>query len=221
LANNWSLNASYAWSRLTGTYDQDYSGGLSGAAVFNTSSLINDGPGSYTDDLYRDGVLSQDRTHVFKLFGTYQPPVLRGVSLGGYLRSQSGTPYEKRGLPRGSSATYLLLFEPLGTNRNDTWTNFDFLTSYRFGLPGNAGVKLEARILNLFNTETALLRDNRWVTTRTIPPDAAFASCAGNRTCVTDIWRAAQNTSNPNPAFGNPTNYAVPRRLLMTVLIDF
>jgi hypothetical protein len=223
MANNWSLNASYAWSRLTGTYDQDYSGGLSGAAVFNTSSLINDGPGAYTVDSFRNGVMSQDRTHVFKLFGSYMPPAIQGLTLGGYLRSQSGTPYEKRGLPRGSAATYLLFFEPAGTNRNDVWTNFDLLLAYRLALPRSAGVKLEARVLNLFNAETALLRDNRWVTTRTIPANAAFAPCGGDLQCVENVWREAQFTATTvtNPNFGEPTAYAVPRRLLMTVQFDF
>ncbi|HJR61171.1 MAG TPA: TonB-dependent receptor [Vicinamibacterales bacterium] len=225
MANQWSMNASYSWSRLEGTYDQDYSGGLSGAAVFNTSSLINDGPGSYTADEFRNGPMSQDRSHVFKLFASYMPPALRGLTLGGYLRSQSGTPYEKRGLPRGSSATYLLLFEPAGTNRNDTWTNFDMLVAYRLALPRNAGLKLEARVLNLFNEETALLRDNRWVTIRTIPPTSAFAGpcAAGDLNVCEQIWRAAQitPTTTTNPNFGNPTAYAAPRRLLMTVQFDF
>lgn len=225
MANNWSMNASYSWSRLTGTYDQDYSGGLSGAAVFNTSSLINDGPGAYSADPLRNGPMSQDRTHVFKLFGSYMPPVVRGLTLGGYLRVQSGTPYEKRGLPRGSSATYLLLFEPAGTYRNDTWTNVDLLTAYRLSLPGNAGLKLEARVLNLFNKETALLRDNRWVTTRTIPPNSAFAgACSNGDLAVCEqIWREAQITPTTtfNPNFGLPTAYAAPRRLLMTAQFDF
>jgi outer membrane receptor for ferric coprogen and ferric-rhodotorulic acid len=223
MANNWSMNASYAWSRLEGTYDQDYSGGLGGAAVFNTSSLINDGPGAYTVDKFRNGVMSQDRPHVFKLFASYMPPAVRGLTLGGYLRAQSGTPYEKRGLPRGSAATYLLYFEPAGTYRNDTWTNFDLLLAYRLELPRNSGVKLEARVLNLFNAETALLRDNRWVTTRTIPANAAFAPCGSDLQCVENIWRAAQITPSTvtNANFGQPTAYAVPRRLLMTVQFDF
>lgn len=225
-ADNWNMNLSYAWSRLTGTYDQDYSGGLSGAAVFNTSSLINDGPGSFTADTFRDGVMSQDRTHVFKLFASYMPPAVQGLTLGGYLRSQSGTPYERRGLPRGSSLTYLLLFEPAGTSRNDTWTNFDLLAAYRFPLPRNAGVKIEARVLNLFNNETALLRDNRWVTVRTIPPNSAFAGLTLSTQDLRQaeqIWRDAQITPSTvfNPRFSEPTAYAAPRRLLMTAVIDF
>jgi hypothetical protein len=224
-AANWSMNASYSWSRLSGTYDQDYSGGLPGVPIFNTSSLINDGPGSYTADTFRNGVLSQDRTHVFKLFGTYTPPWVNGLTLGAYLRSQSGTPYEKRGLPRGSAATYLLLFEPAGTNRNDTWTNVDLLAGYRLPLRGRTGVKLEGRVLNLFNDETVLLRDNRWVTVRTIPPTSAFAGpCAeGNLNVCEQIWRDAQITPTTtfNPEFGKGTGFAAPLRFLLTVLIDF
>jgi hypothetical protein len=105
------------------------------------------------------------------------------------------------------------------------WTNFDLLAGYRFALPRRGGVKLEMRVLNLFNTETALLRDNRWVTVRTIPPNSAFAgACAdGDLNVCEQIWRDAQITPTTtfNPDFGKPLAYASPRRFLMTVLFDF
>ena len=46
LANHWSMTASYSWSRLDGNFDLDYSS----VAVFNTSSFIQDGPGTNVDE---------------------------------------------------------------------------------------------------------------------------------------------------------------------------
>ena len=217
LSNNWAMNVSYAWSRLSGNYDQDYSGGLGGAAVFNTSSLINDGPGSFTSDTNRQGVLSQDRTHVMKGFLTYMPPVVKNLTIGAYLRGQSGTPWEARGLPWGSTATYLRYLEPAGTNRNDFWFNSDLLLAYGIGV-GRSTLKLEGRVLNVIGDQTALLRDNRKYLDgriRTIvgTPDPACLSC----------WTDAmvQGTTQPNPNFGQPSAYASPRRFLLTALWEF
>ena len=170
MANRWSTSVSYSLSKLSGNYDQDYS---AGTAIFNTSSLINDGPGSFTADTFRQGVLSQDRTHVFKIFGSYMP--LDQLTLGTYIRGQSGTPWEARGLPWGSTATYLRYLEPAGTNRNDFWTNVDLLAAYAIPL-GRARFKLEGRILNLFDTQTALSVDQRKYPGWTYPHDRRHAA---------------------------------------------
>ena len=216
-ANNWTMNVSYSLSKLYGNYDLDYSGGVAGAAVFNTSSLINDGPGSFTADTNRQGVLSQDRTHVLKVFGSYMPPQLSGLTVGGYLRAQSGTPWEARGLPWGSTLTYLRYLEPAGTNRNDFWTNFDFLLGYtqRFG---RFNGRIEGRVLNLFNNQTAIAVDQR----QYLDPRNRTIVGSPDRSCLA-CWTDAmvQGTSQPNPRYGEPTNWAAPRRFLLTFLVDF
>ncbi|HEX7121602.1 MAG TPA: hypothetical protein VF178_04460, partial [Gemmatimonadaceae bacterium] len=217
MADNWTMNVSYALSRLYGNYDQDYSGGVAGAAVFNTSSLLNDGPGAFTADTFRQGVLSQDRTHVLKIFGSYMPPRIDGLTLGGYLRAQSGTPWEARGLPWGSTLTYLRYLEPAGTNRNEFWTNFDLLVGYGRRL-GRFSGKVEARVLNLFNNQTPLAVDQRKYLdprNRTIVgnPDPSCLAC----------WTDAmvQGTSQPNSRYGQPVTWADPRRFLLTLLLEF
>jgi outer membrane receptor for ferric coprogen and ferric-rhodotorulic acid len=219
MANRWSATVSYSFSKYYGNLDIDYSGGLAGAQIFNTSSLLEDGPGSFVEDRFREGVLTQDRPHVLKVFATYMPEFLDGLTFSGYVRAQSGTPWEARGLPWGSTLTYLRYLEPAGTNRTDSWTNFDFLAAYRLKLPRNAGFKIEGRVLNLFNAETALLRDNRKYLDGRI---RAFTSTPGpdcDRACYTDLM--VQGTTQPNPAYGQPTAYATPRRFLLTLLVDF
>ncbi len=60
-------DVSYTWSRFEGNYDLDYSLG----SVFNTSSFIQDGPGTNVEDPNRFGPLFEDRPHVFKVFTSY------------------------------------------------------------------------------------------------------------------------------------------------------
>ena len=220
LRDTWAMNMSYAWSKLYGNYDQDYSGGLAGAAVFNTSSLLNDGPGSFTADKNRQGVLSQDRPHVFKVLGTWNPEWVKNLTVGLSVRSQSGTPWAALGLPRGSGATYLNYLEPAGTSRNPTWINTDLLLKYGVNLGGHKVARIEGRFLNLFNTETTLLVDQRkYLNARnTTTPAPSDPTCLS---CWTDNWTAAQPTTQPNPAYGLPTAYAAPRRFLLSFLFDF
>jgi hypothetical protein len=211
LQNEWSFNASYSWSRLEGNFDLDYAA----AAVFNTSSILQDGPGVFVEDRNRYGPLSQDRPHVVKLFATWMP--MTRLTLGGYLRAQSGTPFEARGQDwYGGYRRYL---EPAGTNRTEGWANFDMLAAYRFALGQRAGLRLEGRVLNLLNTQTALTLDNRrYLDARiryangTLPPGCDNA-------CATDAM--VQGTTLPNAAFGQATTYAPARRLLLSAQLDF
>ena len=216
LANNWSMTASYAWSRLEGNFDLDYAA----SAVFNTSSAIQDGPGEFVQDRYRFGPLSQDRPHVFKLFASYAPPMVQNLTLGGYLRAQSGTPWAARGIDwDGGFRRYL---EQAGSRRNDAWTNVDLLAAYRIPLAGTAGLKLEGRVLNVFDQLTALsVNQQQYRDPRIRPAAAAFAVCGTDYACATDLFSAAQTTNQPNPLFGQANDWAPPRRLLLTAQFDF
>jgi hypothetical protein len=152
-AEKWSLSAMYTYSRLSGNWDLDYA---PGTALFYASSYIEDGPGDYVSDPNRDGILMGDRTHVFKLFGTWE--FMKRTTFGGYLRVQSGAPWEKRGLDYfGNYYGYL---EPAGTHRLKTWVNFDMQISYEIPLGKFRGM-LEARMMNVFNAQTALRIDVR------------------------------------------------------------
>ena len=216
LANNWSMNASYAWSRLEGNFDLDYAAG----AVFNTSSAIQDGPGEFVQDRFRYGPLGQDRPHVFKLFASYAPPAIRNLTLGGYLRAQSGTPWAARGIDWDNGLRRYL--EPAGTNRNDAWTNLDILTAYSVPVGGRAKVTIEARVLNVFGQLTTLNVDQRqWLDARIRPATSAFAVCGTDYACATDLFSAAQTTTQPNSRYQQGTEWAPPRRFLLSFRADF
>lgn len=196
-ANRWGANVSYTWSKFEGNFDLDYSFG-----IFNTSSFIQDGPGTNVNEPFRYGPLRQDRPHVFKVFANWEP--IGNLMLGGYLRVQSGTPWNARGQDsQGGSALYYL--EPAGSHRNPTWTNFDFLASYRFKLSERASLVVEARALNLFNSQTRISTDsvkytdyNEIDTEPFVVPGTVL-----------------------NPFYGTGNGYAAGRRVILGARLDF
>jgi len=197
LADKWSATASYTWSRFEGNFDLDYSGG----AVFNTSSFIQDGPGTLVQDPNRFGPLNQDRPNVFKIFGTYQP--IDRVTLSAYLRAQSGAPWNARA--RDWEGAVLNYLEPAGARRNPTWTNLDLMASYRYPLAARAALTLEARLLNVFNNQTTITTDTQeFLDLRTISSPPYFAPYL-----------------QPNPYFGIGNAYAPPRRLYLAASVTF
>ena len=84
-------DVNYTWSRFEGNFDLDYST----VSVFNTSSFIQDAPGTNVEDPNRFGPLFEDRPHVLKLFTSYD--VTSRLSAAAYVRVQSGTPWAARG----------------------------------------------------------------------------------------------------------------------------
>jgi hypothetical protein len=199
LQNKWSATINYTASRFEGNYDLDYAE----IALFNTSSIIQDGPGTFVQDPYRYGPLRQDRTHVLKAFATWLP--IQNLSLGGYFRLQSGTPWNARAADTQSTSN-LNYLEQAGSHRNNAWANFDLLASYTIPLhQQRMSVRLEARVLNLFNTQTALTVDSVKyldLNTSSAPP-----------------YILPYNV--PNPAFGTPNSFAPPRRVVLGAIVTF
>jgi hypothetical protein len=100
-ADNWSLVASYLWSRLDGNYD----GGFAPyTQPRGTADRISRPAYDYIDfftngrDLNlitNTGRLSNDRTHQIKVYGTYVTPFNLNVGLSSYFRT--GTPLTRLG----------------------------------------------------------------------------------------------------------------------------
>jgi hypothetical protein len=197
LADGWMADISYTWSRFEGNFDLDYS--LN--AVFNTSSFIQDGPGTNVQDPNRFGPLAEDRPHVFKAFTTYA--ATSRLTGSGFLRVQSGTPWAARARDwEGAVMNYL---EPAGSHRNPTWVNLDLMASYRLPLAGRGSVSLEARLLNVVNNQTQLLTESQqYLDLRTTTTPPYFADYL-----------------QPNPLFGTGTAFAPPRRLHLAAVVTF
>ncbi len=197
LADGWMSDVNYTWSRFEGNYDLDY--GSTG--VFNTSSFIQDAPGTNVEDPNRFGPLFEDRPHLMKLFASYAPTTRLMTS--GFLRVQAGTPWAARGRDwAGPALNYL---EPAGSHRNPTWTNLDLMASYRLPARGRATMTLEARLLNVFGNQTRLSTDaQQYLDLRTLPAPPYFAPYL-----------------QPNPLFGSGNAFAPPRRLYLALGATF
>ncbi len=197
LADGWMADVSYTWSRFEGNFDLDYST----AAVFNTSSFIQDGPGTNVQDPNRFGPLAEDRPHVFKVFTSYAAS--SRLSASAYFRVQSGTPWAARARDwEGAVMNYL---EPAGSHRNPTWANLDLMTSYRLPIKTRANLSLEGRLLNVANNQTQLSTDSQqYLDLRTVSTPPYFAPYL-----------------QPNPLFGTGSAFAPPRRLHLALVASF
>jgi hypothetical protein len=197
LTNNLSSDVSYTWSRFEGNFDLDYSA----LGVFNTSSFIQDGPGTNVEDVNRFGPLFEDRPHVFKVFTSYA--VTSRVTASGFLRVQSGAPWAARARDwEGGVLNYL---EPAGSHRNPTWTNLDLMGSYHLPLNARTRLSFEARLLNVFNNQTQLSTDSQqFLDLRTIANPPYFAPYL-----------------QPNPFFATGNLFAPPRRLYLAAVVSF
>jgi Carboxypeptidase regulatory-like domain len=201
-SHGWYLNANYTYSKLYGNFDDDF-----GLGQFNNSSSLEDEPGLYTDDpaSLRSGLLGQDRPHIFKMLASYDLPF--GFTLGGFLRVQSGTPWQAEG---HTASNYVRYLEPAGSRRLPTWTNFDLLGAYTFKFGGDMSVRLEGRIQNLFDTQTVLSVNRLQYSDPYVDPPTGSAANLG-----------PQQTKQPNALFGTPTSWAAPRRFVLTAYFDF
>ncbi|MEO8191984.1 MAG: carboxypeptidase regulatory-like domain-containing protein [Acidobacteriota bacterium] len=183
----WTADLSYTLSRLEGNWDLDYA-----SQLFYASSYIQDGPGINVEDPQRNGILEGDRTHVAKLFGSYILPT--NTSIGGYLRFQSGRPWQAQKYDPVYGVPYQYV-EQAGARRLPSWTNFDLLVTQNIPLGGVGNLRLGGTLLNVFNAQPALSVDKTLFT----------------------------NTANtiPNPNFGTATSYASGRRFLATGTFSF
>jgi Carboxypeptidase regulatory-like domain len=197
LARGWMGDLSYTWSRFEGNFDLDYAT----VSVFNTSSFIQDGPGTDVEDPNRFGPLFEDRPHVLKLFTSYA--ITSRLNAAGYLRVQSGTPWAARGRDwEGGVLNYL---EPAGSHRNPTWTNLDLMVAYRLPIDARATMSLETRLLNVFNDQTRLSTDaQQFLDLPTEPGPPYFGPY-----------------QQPNPFFATGNGFAPPRRLHLAVVVQF
>jgi outer membrane receptor protein involved in Fe transport len=84
--------------------------------------------------------------------------------------------------------------EKAGSRRLPSWTNLDLLVAQNFPI-GPVNVRLEGRVLNVFNTQPALSVDKVLFTT--------------------------DSNTEPNPNFGHATSYAPPRRFAISAGVTF
>jgi hypothetical protein len=153
-SDNWSFSLMYTLSRLSGNWDLDYA---AGTALFYSSSYLEDAPGLYLSDPNRNGIMTGNRTHVLKVLGTWG--FMKDFTLGWFGRLQSGRPWEARLMDYYGN--YYMYAERAGSHTLNTWVNLDLQLSYAIPFARKYSAVVEARFMNLFDTQTILTIDQR------------------------------------------------------------
>jgi hypothetical protein len=150
LANRWSVNSSYTYSRLAGNYSGLSSSDENGR---NSPSVLRFFDGMYMSfDAHGnpiDGRLQTDRPHYFKFQGTYDLPW--GTIVGLEYRAATGTLQQ-------STVTYksVPVFDEARGNlgRTPAFTQTDLLLQHELRLSGRTRVNVGLNIFNLFDQDT-------------------------------------------------------------------
>jgi carboxypeptidase family protein/TonB-dependent receptor-like protein len=177
--NRWSLQSSYRYSRLRGTFEGFYrdDNAQSDPGITTLFDFPTNDP-SYTDigvpqfgyrgdvrflGALGEGPLPLDHPHQVKLFGSYQFPMALNVGAGVFL--SSGKPltalaahpvYGNSGeIPEGPRGSGFDTVDGFKT-RTPFQTNVALHADYRVPLHGSQRVAVLADVFNLFNTQTAL-----------------------------------------------------------------
>jgi hypothetical protein len=222
MANNWSLIASYRWSRLRGNFEGFYreDNGQSDPGISSLYDFPTNDPtyapfyGAGNGDIRflgdANGILPLDRPHQAKVFGNYLFPF--GLNIGVGLNIGSGKPltaldpnpsYGNGGeipdTPRGAGIQTVDGF----LTRSPLQKQLDFQASYHIKVTGRNRIALMADIFNLFNEQTVLDYDNWTSTSFGAGPNANF----GLRT--SSLFA------------GNPGQYQTPRQIRFGARFEF
>lgn len=172
-SSNFTVNASYTFSRLFGNYS-----GLASTDEFLVNGTARDSPnvnrffdtpfdGFNVGGERNDGRLPTDRPHAFKFFGAYtfnnensfvRLPSNNELELSTFFVAQSGT----LGTTRVDliDNAYIPLFGRGDLGRNETFTQTDAALTYRykFGRDNRLAMQFNVDVLNLFNEANVLGR---------------------------------------------------------------
>jgi len=147
-ADDWSLMASYTWSKSEGLIPRPWFQAQNNP--FYGSSVGND-PNNYFNAYQR---LQADRPHSFRLFGVFYLPA--GFVVSPAINLESGRPFNRQiqvfDLNQGSQTVIL---EPAGSRdelRREANKNVDVMVGNRVNV-GDITLKFDATIYNLLNSD--------------------------------------------------------------------
>lgn len=220
LANNWSADISYLYSRLFGNYGGLSSSDENGRNSPNVNRYYDNTIMSYGSDgkpVY--GLLNTDRPHQVKVSGTYD--FKWGTSIGAYWTAQSGTPQTTviryRGYP----------IYPYGRNdlgRFGGYTRLDAQITQEFRF-GTRRLSLEANIDNVFDQKTA----TGWYLLNLYGNQPYRDSIAGSFDLlyqpggynIDQIIADYTGAKRPNPFFKQPNSYLGRREIRVAAKFYF
>jgi len=149
-SNNWMGGVSYTWSRLTGNYSGLASGDEYGRTDPNVERYFDLWYLAFDKQLNKiDGVMPGDRTHYFKLYGSYTFPM--GLTVGTVLNAMSGTPVSTE---YAMDAQGYLPFNRGDLGRTPFFWFANAYAEYNLKL-GKNNLNISLNVDNIFNTRTA------------------------------------------------------------------
>jgi outer membrane receptor protein involved in Fe transport len=228
-SNHAQLFASYLWSRLEGNYD-----GLFQASTGQLDPNINSAF-DYADFMINSqGLLSNDRTHQFKLYGSYafDQGMINGLTIGFSTYYASGYPLNAYGYSPGYQ-NYEFYLAPRGSlGRGPA----EYEADLHFGYPiamGQTRLNLILDVFNVLDRQAATRVDERY----NLSSDAD--ACAGipEAICgpgggilyaaVGEVPRPSGVLANPRATATNPdfltggTQFTQPRSFRLGVRLSF
>ena len=173
VSNNWFGSIYYTWSKDTGNYsglsssDENGRTAPNNARDFDYPSMSFDQTGKVLD-----GVLDTDRTHSFKIAGSYMFNF--GTSVGFFQQLASGTPITRQ-VPINSSSGYPIRYLGRGSDgRTPFFSQTDFYAQHDFKMGGARRLQLSMNVFNLFNQRTVTNRVSTVRRTGAIPAQAGY-----------------------------------------------
>jgi len=193
LANRWSLEVDYTYSRLWGNYAGLSSSDENGRNSPNVNRYFDNLYMSYNDNNQQVfGLLATDRPHVLKVQATYDFPW--GTSVGAYGILQSGLPQSSVMSFNG----YPIYYAGRGDlGRLPVYKQVDLNVQHDLRLGGNRRITLQANISNLFDLAgyTSLYTVQRFRSNQTPPnPKKVFYGGPWTPESVSAMVRAAGST---------------------------
>jgi len=153
-AANWSLNASYLWSRLYGNYSGLASSDENGRSSPNVNRFFDGLYASFDQNAQPvDGLLATDRPHQVKLQGIYDFPW--GTTVSANLYASSGTPLTTQATEFG------IPFYPNGRGdlgRTPVFSQTDLFVQHEFRLLGDKRLQVSLNVMNLFDQMAPVAR---------------------------------------------------------------
>jgi hypothetical protein len=209
LSNNYQFFTSYVWSRLQGNYDGTFQAST-GQLDPNINSAYD-----YADfeinNSSSSALLSNDRTHMFKLYGSYTVPngMAHGLEIGFSTHYYSGTPLTAAGYA-GSYRNWEYYLTPRGSlGRGPADYEMDLHGAYPIAL-GTGHVNLILDVFNVLNRQAKTALDQRYNLSSDpvcagIPYDPNQTSYSATNQCNGDGGLANKpGTVTPSFVISNP-----------------
>jgi hypothetical protein len=198
-SNNWQGGVNYTWSRLYGNYGGLASSDEAGRTTPNRERYYDMWFERYQiNGVPLDGVLPSDRTHFFKVYGSYAFPF--GLTVG-------ATAFGRSGFPRNTSLAFNDMtilpngYNDLGRLPFTLWANL--YVEYNLRIANKYTVSLNLQVNNLTDTKTIQGYNDRAnrTTMRALPAELLTK---------TYDWKANLPKYWPNEQFGMWTSRLAP-----------